>query len=186
MPIAGPPDSGKVTLGNNRVMIDDNRFTVLVGGPRAEERWVALVERVARLALVRLAQRGDAPPRAEVSVLLVDDEAIAALNRQYRSVDAPTDVLSFSQLEGVGPAERDLPEDFQTPLGDIVISIPRMRMQALEYGHSEARELAYLLVHGVLHLIGYDHEVAEDAARMRAAEEDVLGAAGLARDYGAG
>jgi probable rRNA maturation factor len=167
-------------------MIEDDRFTVLVDGPRAEEHWVALVERVARLALARLAERGDAPARAEVSVLLVDDAAIAALNRQYRGIDAPTDVLSFSQLEGVGPAERDLPDDFQTPLGDIVISIPRMQAQALEYGHGEARELAYLLVHGLLHVLGYDHEVAEDAAQMRAAEEDVLGAAGLAREDDAG
>jgi probable rRNA maturation factor len=61
-----------------------------------------------------------------------------------------------------------------------------MQAQALEYGHGEARELAYLLVHGLLHVLGYDHEVAEDAAQMRAAEEDVLGAAGLAREDDAG
>ncbi len=143
---------------------------------------MALVERVAPVALVRLAERGDAPARGEVSVLLVDDEAIRDLNRQYRGIDAPTDVLSFSQLEGEGPAEHTLPEDFPVPLGDIVVSIPQMQAQAREYGHSEARELGYLLVHGLLHLLGYDHEAAEDALAMRAAEEDVLAAAGLTRD----
>jgi probable rRNA maturation factor len=120
-----------------------------------------------------------------VSILLVDDATIAELNQQYRGLAAPTDVLSFSQLEGEGPAELEVPADFPMPLGDIVISIPRMQAQALEYGHGEARELAYLLVHGLLHLLGYDHELADDAAAMRAAEEDVLGAAGLTRDDGA-
>jgi probable rRNA maturation factor len=165
-------------------MTEHDRFQILVDGPRAEAQWVRLVERVAPLALARLAERGDAPAQAEVSVLLVDDAAIAELNRQYRGIDAPTDVLSFSQLEG--PAELEVPEDFPVPLGDIVISIPHMQTQALEYGHGEARELAYLLVHGLLHLLGYDHELADDAAAMRAAEEDVLGAAGLTRDEGAG
>jgi probable rRNA maturation factor len=155
---------------------------VLVDGPEASARWVALAEQLLPLALGRLVARGIAPARCEVSVTLVDDAGIQELNRDYRGVDAPTDVLSFSQLEGAGPALRALPAEYPVPLGDIVVSVPRMRAQALDYGHGEARELGFLLVHGLLHLLGHDHETPEDARAMRALEEDVLAAAALTRD----
>ncbi|NLW16221.1 MAG: rRNA maturation RNase YbeY [Firmicutes bacterium] len=94
------------------------------------------------------------PLHAEVSVALVDNDAMRALNRQYRGIDKPTDVLSFSQLEGE--------ELFDVPdvliLGDIVISIEQALAQAESYGHSFKRELAFLLVHGLLHLVGYEHD----------------------------
>lgn len=160
-------------------------YLVLVDGPEATPAWGALAERVLGLALARLAALGAAPSRCEVSVTLVDDAQIHALNRSYRGIDAPTDVLSFSQLEG-GPPIGALPAEYPAPLGDIVISIPRMRLQAVDYSHSEARELGFLLVHGLLHLLGHDHEQPDDAQAMRVAEEDVLESAGLSRAHPAG
>src|SRR5689334_10001634 len=122
----------------------------------------------------------------EVSVLVTDDAALHALNRDYRGVDAPTDVLSFGAEE---PAAGDaphpsfvLPPDAPRYLGDIAISFERVIAQAAEYGHSPARELAYLAAHGVLHLLGYDHERGvEDAAAMRAREEAAMERLGLPR-----
>lgn len=109
-------------------------------------------------------------PEAEVSLVFVNDSYIHDLNLRYRGVDSPTDVLSFSMLEG-----ESLPEaGDELLLGDVVISLPAARRQAAAYGHSFRREVAYLAVHGVLHLLGYDHE--EEAARrvMRQKEEEIL------------
>lgn len=133
------------------------------------------LRRAVSLALVR----GGAPPRAAVDVSLVDDEEIRALNRDYRGVDAPTDVLSFALNEvedapgDVGPARR--------LLGDVVVSLQRAVEQAAEYGHSLAREVCFLAVHGTLHLLGYDHQLPEQERRMRALEEDILAALGMRR-----
>ncbi|WP_347490594.1 rRNA maturation RNase YbeY [Desulfoscipio sp. XC116] len=115
------------------------------------------------------------PENAEVSIVFVDDDYIAGLNRQYRGIDGPTDVLSFAMLEG--PA---MPGDEDEPmLGDVVISLEAARRQAGEYGHGFAREVAYLTVHGVLHLLGYDHEIQSDKQSMRTQEENILTQAGL-------
>jgi probable rRNA maturation factor len=106
---------------------------------------------------------------AELSILITDDEEISSLNRSYRGIDRPTDVLSFSQIEGEGP--------FTWPelLGDVVISSETAERQALELGHTVLDEMKRLLVHGVLHLLGFDHEGDEEAARiMREAEEKYL------------
>lgn len=154
---------------------------VLVTGSEAAPEWEALAERTLAAALGRMAAQDTAPAWCEVSVALVDEAEIQELNRQYRGIDAPTDVLSFSQGEGSGLALADFPADMPVPLGDIVISIPRMRVQAVDYGHSEGRELGFLLVHGLLHLLGYDHQTPEETGTMRAAEEDLLAAAGLDR-----
>ncbi|MDB5056678.1 MAG: hypothetical protein JWO59_150 [Chloroflexi bacterium] len=155
---------------------------VLVGGSDATDVLAAEAERIVPPALDALVARGIAPNTTEVSITLVDDAQIRQLNNQFRGKDSATDVLSFSQLEGEQSAGDLLPAGVPVPLGDIVISVPRMRDQAVEYGHSEAREFGYLLVHGLLHLLGFDHAAPEDAAAMRAAEEDVLAAAGLTRD----
>ncbi|MDB5075861.1 MAG: hypothetical protein JWO42_2040 [Chloroflexi bacterium] len=155
---------------------------VLVGGSDATDVLAAEAERIVPPALDALVARGIAPSTTEVSITLVDDAQIRQLNNQFRGKDSATDVLSFSQLEGEQSARDLLPAGVPVPLGDIVINVPRMREQAVEYGHSEAREFGYLLVHGLLHLLGFDHEAPEDAAAMRAAEEDVLAAAGLTRD----
>ena len=116
----------------------------------------------------------------ERSVVL--DAKIRRLNRDYRGVDAPTDVLSFSQLESWGGEDDTFPWLPGTPrlIGDIVISGERVRAQAAEFGHGQRRELAYLTVHGLLHLLGYDHESDAEKEKMRRAEEEAL--ASIPRD----
>ena len=115
----------------------------------------------------------------EITLVITDDDEIRALNDAHRGIDEPTDVLSFpledSPLVGTGAVP-----DFITPpevvrhLGDVVISYPRAEEQAREYGHSIRRELAYLMVHGCLHLLGYDHEDEADREAMRVKEEAAL------------
>lgn len=109
----------------------------------------------------------------ELSLTLTDDAAVQRLNREFRGVDASTDVLSFPLLS---PEESPFvpPPDGILHLGDVVVSYPRAVAQAAEYGHSVRRELGYLTVHGVLHLLGYDHELEADKERMRAREEAIL------------
>jgi len=119
---------------------------------------------------------------AELSVVVTGDREIRSLNREYRSIDKETDVLSFPLMEltpGTPPPARLPVEDRH--LGDIVISLERMLEQAAEYGHSWRRELAYLAVHGVLHLLGYDHHEEGMERHMRAREEAVLAALELGR-----
>jgi probable rRNA maturation factor len=118
----------------------------------------------------------------EVSVLVTDDATLHQLNRDYRNVDAPTDVLSFADEEDSDSAFVR-PPDAPRYLGDLAISYERVVAQAAEYGHSRARELAFLTVHGVLHLLGYDHERgAADQAAMRAREELIMQQIGLPRE----
>ncbi|MBQ5810605.1 MAG: rRNA maturation RNase YbeY [Clostridia bacterium] len=118
---------------------------------------------------------------ADVYVTLVNGETIHELNLKHRNVDAPTDVLSFPLGEG---GVYDI--DFETgnyQLGDIVISVPRAVQQAEEYGHSLQREMAYLTVHSMLHLLGYDHvNGGMEAVRMREHEEAVMMQLGLPRN----
>jgi probable rRNA maturation factor len=127
---------------------------------------VALIERAARLVLDAIG-RGD----AELAVSLVDDGAIRELNRRYRGKDAPTDVLSFAQSEGepLACAEPD-------SLGDVVISVETARRQAERGGWTLDEELHRLLLHGVLHLVGHDHERGGAEARRMQAEERRLAA----------
>ena len=131
--------------------------------------------------VVREVLRGEpslAGSRVEVSVALVDDRAIAELNRRYRGKEGPTDVLSFPMdAPGAAPA----PDGQPVLLGEIVISVPRALEQAERYGHSPRRELAYLAVHGCLHLLGYDHHDPASRQVMRAREETALAACGLSR-----
>ena len=115
------------------------------------------------------------PTEAEVSVALVDNEAIQALNLQYRGLDKPTDVLSFSQMEG---EELFCPSDVLI-LGDIVISIEQALVQAESYGHSFKRELAFLLVHGLLHLAGYEHDEEEYTGIMHDKQQEIMQALAL-------
>ena len=115
----------------------------------------------------------------EVGVTFLDDATIQELNRDYRDKDRPTDVLSFALNEGDEPEIVDAPEE--ELLGDILISLETTARQAEEYGHSLERELAYLTVHGMLHLLGYDHEEPADQAEMRLEEEAVLASLGIVR-----
>lgn len=114
---------------------------------------------------------------AEVSVVFTDDENIHALNNEYRHVDRPTDVLSFPTFEEEPNGEGKI------VLGDIVISLERAAAQAEEYGHSFERETAFLCVHSMLHLLGYDHETSEeDEKDMFARQEAILETMGLTRE----
>ncbi|NLI91642.1 MAG: rRNA maturation RNase YbeY [Peptococcaceae bacterium] len=139
---------------------------------------------------------GGGPDDAEIGLVLVDDQTIHELNKSYRGVDRPTDVLSFAMMEkGEGEPEifiedfleedaaefEDVINDveslavYEDPiLGDIVISVERARAQAEEYGHSFEREILYLAVHGTFHLLGFDHDSEEEAVVMRRAEEQVM------------
>lgn len=118
---------------------------------------------------------------AEVSVTLVDDERMRELNRTYRGVDRTTDVLSFA-LNEMGDDEFPVVgEGLPNVLGDIVISVPRAIAQAEEYGHDLRREIAFLAVHGFLHLLGYDHQNEADEQVMFAKQEAVLTSLGITR-----
>lgn len=115
-------------------------------------------------------------PKAEVSVLLTDDREIRNLNRDYRDTDKPTDVLSFSMLEGEGARfARTLEGDV---LGDIVVSMPTTARQAREARRSVLDELTMLLAHGLLHLLGWDHRTPAEDRKMRAKTDDLCVAAG--------
>jgi probable rRNA maturation factor len=110
-----------------------------------------------------------------VSLLLCDDSAIRALNREYRDKDEPTDVLSFPQEEGppmpLGFADEEIPHT----LGDVILSVDTARRQAGEHGRTLQEEVEALLTHGVLHLLGYDHEEPDEREVMRARENEFLG-----------
>lgn len=128
------------------------------------------------------------PFSCEVDVLFTDDAGIRAINLEQRGINAPTDVLSFPMFQltpGVPPAPEEVEADPGTglvPLGDMVISLERARAQGEEYGHGPRRETAYLAVHSVLHLLGYDHlDEGPMKAQMRAREEAILAELGLER-----
>ncbi|MFC5467109.1 rRNA maturation RNase YbeY [Cohnella suwonensis] len=163
-------------------------------GPK-EEKWMELLEQ-----LLAIAGKKEEVETGIVTLTLTDDEGIRELNRQYRGLDKPTDVLSFSLIEGEEPeirfdGEYEASEEgeeewhdeekagnpYSELLGDIVISVPRAEAQAEEYGHSFERELGFLFVHGFLHVIGYDHGDEAQEKEMFAKQEQVLLEAGLTR-----
>ncbi|MGE3269152.1 MAG: rRNA maturation RNase YbeY [Chloroflexota bacterium] len=115
-----------------------------------------------------------------LTVTLVDDDEIQRINRDHRNIDKATDVLSFPLIDDADSFA--LPPGIPRELGDVVVSFPRAVAQAEEYGHSVDRELAYLIVHGVLHIMGHDHEEPDEQAVMRVREEAAMSAVGLTRD----
>lgn len=131
------------------------------------------------------------PYEAEVNVILTDNDAIQEINRDYRRIDAPTDVLSFPMIEYETESDfshvEDCVEDFFNPetgeliLGDIIISVEKVIEQAEKYGHSQERELAFLIAHSMLHLCGYDHMDEEERERMEARQRDILSGKGYNR-----
>ncbi|WP_028549231.1 rRNA maturation RNase YbeY [Paenibacillus sp. UNC451MF] len=160
--------------------------------------------------LLELAGKSESVTDGEVALTFVDDAEIQRLNKEYRNLDKPTDVLSFamqemgedeieiiydeedlgseSDLDDVrrmdDDEEADSEEDeesFEEPLGDIIISVPRAIAQSEDYGHSVERELGFLFVHGFLHLIGYDHQSEEEEKVMFGKQENILQQAGLVR-----
>lgn len=131
------------------------------------------------------------PYEAEVNLTLADDEAIHAINREYRGIDRPTDVLSFPMLSYETPAdfshveecveENFNPDTGELLLGDIIISVDKVKEQAGSYGHSEKREYAFLILHSMLHLFGYDHETEEERGLMEARQREILDDLGITR-----
>ena len=155
-------------------------ITADVPGISDEKR--AFIRRVIRTAL---AAEGVTFP-CEIDVLLTHDAGIHQINRDMRQVDRATDVLSFPEFDltpGQLPGEGDAdPGTGLVPLGDMVISMEHVAAQAKEYGHSNRRELAYLVVHSVLHLLGYDHlDEGPMKAQMRGREEAIMAELGLTR-----
>lgn len=107
-----------------------------------------------------------------INVVLTDPENIRKINKEQRNIDKETDVLSFPMFEK--DEIINIPDNMLDVLGDIVISIERVKEQANEYGHSFERELSYMVVHGFYHLMGYDHMEEDDKVKMRAKEENIL------------
>ena len=152
---------------------------------RIDERYEALIQCAAQatLASVRFSHG------ATVDVLLTDNEGIQSFNLEYRGKDAPTDVLSFPLLHYVAPlqplyGEADSDGAGGLLLGDLVISLERVKEQAEAYGHSFDRELGFMVVHGMLHLLGFDHESGVEEKEMFALQERILGELRLAREGG--
>lgn len=112
----------------------------------------------------------------EFSVIIVDNKRIHEINKEYRGIDRPTDVISFALEDN-----EEIEFDHYRVLGDIYISIDKVKEQAKEYGHSEKRELAFLTVHGFLHLLGYDHMKEEDEKIMFKKQEEILDGFGIKR-----
>ena len=111
-----------------------------------------------------------------ITITLTNPENIQKINKEYRNIDKPTDVLSFPMFEKKELDKKIADNDFEYEdvLGDIIISIPKVKEQAIEYGHSFERELSYMVVHGFYHLMGYDHIKEEDKNIMRPKEEKIL------------
>ena len=116
----------------------------------------------------------------EVSITLTDDAGIHELNQRFRAVDAPTDVLSFPLIDYEDDCGEPYIDEIANSLGDIVLNLQRAKAQAEEFGHSFEREAAFLTVHSMLHLLGYDHELSEgDDADMRRRQREIMGRMGL-------
>ena len=118
-----------------------------------------------------------------VSITLTVPEEIHILNKTYRNIDKPTDVLSFPMFQP-DEIEKMIKDNYQEEdiLGDMVISIPQVEIQAKEYGHSFERELAYMVVHSFYHLMGYDHMEENDKIKMRAKEDEILNKLNITRE----
>ena len=150
------------------------------------------MEDTARLVCEQALEQEGCPYEVQVNLLLVDNESIRQMNRECRDIDRATDVLSFPNVdfetEGVFDIDEDAEADYFDPdtgeliLGDICISLDKVREQAEEYGHSLRREYAFLIAHSMLHLCGYDHIEPEEAARMEAKQEEILQTLGITRD----
>ncbi|HZG71092.1 MAG TPA: rRNA maturation RNase YbeY [Chondromyces sp.] len=136
-----------------------------------------LVEKLLNLT----AEKEKVEEDSEVSVTFVDNNRIQEINREYRDKDSATDVISFA-LEEMGEEEVEITgADMPRLLGDIIISVPKAYEQAKEYGHSFERELGFLAVHGLLHLLGYDHMTEEEEKEMFSKQKEILEEYGLQR-----
>ena len=147
-----------------------------------------IVEQVAEAVL----DAEECPYETQVNVLLTDNEGIHEFNKEHRGIDRETDVLSFPNVDFETEGDFDIDEereaDYFDPdtgeliLGDIIISVDKVKEQAESYGHSTKREFAFLVAHSMLHLCGYDHMEEEEAKVMEAKQEEILTALGITRD----
>lgn len=146
--------------------------------------------RYANLVAEKVLDMENCPYETQVNLVLTDNEEIQRINREFRSVNTPTDVLSFPMVPFARPADYEILEEDDSyfdldsgelMLGDIMISIPRMETQAKEYGHSQVREFSFLVAHSILHLLGYDHMEPEEAAVMEGKQSRALEELGITR-----
>ncbi|NGP43522.1 rRNA maturation RNase YbeY [Bacillaceae bacterium SIJ1] len=131
--------------------------------------------------LTYCAKQMNVPSESEMSLSFVDDEAIQSLNATYRQKNVPTDVLSFAMQETLPEDTYEAQIDEPMLLGDVVVSLDTAKRQAEEYGHSLERELSFLTVHGLLHLLGYDHMNEADEREMFKLQEALLSGYGIER-----
>lgn len=149
--------------------------------------WEDIIRNIVELSL----DYEGCPYEAEVNVLLTDNQAIQEINKEYRNIDNPTDVLSFPMLEYEEPSDFEHveeeaedcfnPETGELLLGDIVVSVDKVEEQAEKYGHSQTRELAFLIAHSMLHLCGYDHMEDDERIVMEKKQEEILSRGGYQR-----
>ncbi|RKM58989.1 rRNA maturation RNase YbeY [Butyrivibrio sp. XB500-5] len=151
------------------------------------------IEEVAETVAAEVLKEEGCEHDVEISLTITDDEGIREMNRDFRDIDRPTDVLSFpnvsydepgdfSVIDGEQRVDLFNPDTNCIMFGDIVINEKRVREQALEYGHSLKREFAFLVAHSMLHLCGYDHMEEDEAAVMEKKQSDVLNKLGITRD----
>lgn len=157
----------------------------------AEKKLELPYEEIIRDIVLEALDYEECPYEAEVNVVLTDNEEIHKLNLEYRGIDRPTDVLSFPMLEYESPSdfshvEDDFedcfnPETGELMLGDIILSVDKIEEQAASYGHSQTRELAFLVAHSMLHLCGYDHMEEEEREEMEQKQREILELRGYKR-----
>ena len=140
--------------------------------PGITQPWIG---RIARKALAL--EKVESPQ--EVGILITNDSQVRRLNKKYRKKDATTDVLSFGLSES-GDDSFPIPDGFSA-LGQVVVSYPQAQRQALDFNHSIKREVAFLIIHGLLHLLGYDHQKAVDERKMRRRQEAILSSLRITR-----
>ncbi len=150
------------------------------------------VEEIVKMVSDKVLDIEDCPYETQINVLLTDNEGIHEFNMEYRGIDRETDVLSFPNLDFEEPGqfviEEEREADYFDPdtgeliLGDIIISVDKVKEQAESYGHSTKREFAFLVAHSMLHLCGYDHMEEEEAKVMEGKQEEVLNELGITRE----
>lgn len=149
------------------------------------------IKEISDLVMIQILDQEKCPYEAQVNLLVTDNEGIREYNREYRKIDASTDVLSFPMLSFETEADFSVaeeqeadcfdPESGELILGDIIISADKVKEQAQKFGHSEKREFAFLVAHSMLHLCGYDHMIQEEAEVMERKQEEALLLLGITR-----
>lgn len=149
------------------------------------------IEEIAKKVINGVLDYEKFPYEAEVSLTLVSEEEIKKINFEQREIDKVTDVLSFPMIPWTSPVNYEElltfddvfhPETKEVMLGDIVLCVPKVISQALEYGHSQKREYAFLIAHSMLHLLGYDHEDEEERILMEDRQKEILDSIGITRE----